>query len=113
LKGLVCDESELCLNPEVATDDLRPAGADMLIGNSLVRICGERRPDMYMWVESCLLSYLFMSCGLAGQVGAIRMIHPFHGQSWTFYGFDLVKTKRLYERLWTIWKEKQKSTLAT
>lgn len=111
LKGLVQDDSDLCLNPEVATDDVRPTGADMLIGSTLVRICGERRPDMYMWVESCLMAYLFMSCGLCGPIGAIQIVHPFHGQSWTFYGFDIVKTKRLYERLLAQWKAKQTTGL--
>jgi hypothetical protein len=107
LKGLIQDDVEPCFNPEVVPEGLRPTGCDLLIGDSLVRFCGERRPDMYMWVESILLGYLFVSCGLSGPVKQIQIVHPFHGVSWKYLRPDLLKAKRLYAELQNIWTKKQ------
>ena len=109
LRNLLEEEetAEVCINPEVGPDGLTPVGCDLLIGRRLVRISGERKPDMYMWTESCLMSYLFVACGLCQPIEKVEIVHPFQGRIWSYEGLNLERTKRLYEQLLTIWTEKQ------
>ena len=100
------EEGEISMNPEVIPEGLNPVGCDVLIGKRLIRICGERRPDMYMWTESWLTAYLFTACGVCQSIEQIQMLHPFHGLMWTYSDLDLVRAKLLYTRLLAIWDEK-------
>ena len=110
LKGLVQEQTEIlepCFNPEVCLEGLRPTSCDLLLGNSLIRICGERRPDMYMWVETILIAYLATSSSLLKPIEKIQIVHPFYGLMWTYEYPDFRKAKELFENLLEIWKEKQ------
>jgi hypothetical protein len=99
--------AELSINPEVGPEELNPVRSDLLIGQHLVRISGERKPDMYMWTETCLTAYLFVACGLCQPIQTVAVLHPFHGRMWSYERLDLVKMKKLYERLLMFWEEKQ------
>jgi hypothetical protein len=99
-------EQDILINPEVVPDGLNPVDCDILIGNRLFRITGEKRPDMYMWTEAWLTAYLFVSCGYCKPIKCIEMLHPFHGKVWSYGPVDLVRAKRLYMRLLDIWKKK-------
>jgi len=99
---------EVTVNPEVLPEGLLPVGCDILIGRKLLRICGEKKPDMYMWSESCLTAYLFTACGLCRPIETIQIIHPFHGLVWTHTNVDLQKAKGLYANLLQSWETKQK-----
>jgi hypothetical protein len=110
LQELLQNEStELVVNPEVLPEGILPVGCDILIGRKLIRICGEKKPDMYMWSESCLTAYLFTSCGLCRPIQTIQILHPFHGLLWTHYNVDLIRAKGLYTKLLQSW-EKRSST---
>jgi hypothetical protein len=90
---------DVSLNPEVLPEGLLPVGGDFVFGTTLVRICGETKPDMYAWTEAWLTAYLFMACGFCKPITRIQMLHPFVGRIWTFENIDLVRAKALYERL--------------
>jgi hypothetical protein len=72
------DFEEITMNPEVAPDGLTPLGSDILIGRRLLRVCGEKKPDMYMWTETWLTAYLFVACGFCPPMDSIQIFHPFH-----------------------------------
>ena len=97
------EESDIIMNPEVIPEGLLPLAGDILIGRRLLRICGEKKPDMYMWTESWLTSYLFVSCGFCRPIEDIQILHPFHGLVWTYKCPDLIRAKLLYDRLMKIW----------
>lgn len=107
LEGLLTTfvSEDSVLNPEVVVEGLRPAGADVLTGTSLIRICGEKKPDMYAWTESCLLAFLCFQTG--STVQTIQMFHPYQGLLWTFTPVPVERMKTLYEELWSVWKRKQ------
>lgn len=98
---------EVIMNPEVNPDGVLPVGSDILIGRRLLRISGEKRPDMYMWTESWLSAYLFVACGYCRPIEQIQILHPFHGCLWSYKNPDLMRAKGLYERLIKVWDEKQ------
>ncbi len=101
------ETDDITVNPEVVPEGLTPTGCDILIGRRLLRICGERRPDMYMWSESWLTAYLFVACGLCRPIERIQMLHPFHGVLWSHGPVDLLRAKRLYEHLLGVWSSKE------
>ena len=94
--------NEIILNPEFVNDGLAPVSGDFITGNNLVRICGEKKPDFYIWVESWLMAYLALEC-LGKHVINIQIIHPFHGLIWNYTNINLAKAKGLYEVLVKIW----------
>jgi len=98
--------SDLTLNPEFYTDDIRPVTTDFISDKKLVRICGEKKPDYAMWVEAWLMAYLCLIT-TNQTIERIQIIHPFYGLLWDFHGIDLVKAKGLYEVLLKMWKGKQ------
>jgi hypothetical protein len=97
--------SELVLNPEFYTDDIVPVTSDFISGKTLVRICGEKKPDYSMWIEAWITAYLCFAT-INQTVERIQLIHPFYGLLWDFNKIDLVKAKGLYEILLKIWKSK-------
>ena len=97
---------DILINPEVVPEGLNPVGSDLLIGRRLLRISGEKRPDMYAWTESWLSAYLFTACGYCKPITQIQMVHPFHGCVWSFQKIDLLKAKALYEHLLSVWASK-------
>jgi hypothetical protein len=97
---------DILINPEVVPEGLNPVGSDLLIGRRLLRISGEKRPDMYAWTESLLSAYLFTACGYCKPITQIQMLHPFHGCVWSFQKIDLLKAKALYEHLLGVWASK-------
>lgn len=99
-------DGELRINPEVAPEGVLPVSCDILVGRRLLRISGEKKPDMYMWTEACLTAYLFVACGMCQPIKQIQVLHPFHGFVWTFDDVSLVKAKLLYQWLLRIWDEK-------
>lgn len=99
-------EGEIIINPEVAPDGLTPVGCDLLIGRRLIRICGEKRPDMYAWTETWLTAFLFVACGYCKPIQTIQMLHPFTGRIWSHGPVDLLKAKQLYAMLLRIWDKK-------
>jgi hypothetical protein len=101
------ETEEITMNPEVMPEGVLPVGCDVLIGRRLLRISGEKRPDMYMWTESWLTAYLFVACGYCRPIEQIQILHPFHGITWSFGRPDLMRAKNLYERLLKVWDEKQ------
>ena len=101
------DGEEITMNPEVMPEGVLPVGCDVLIGRRLLRISGEKRPDMYMWTESWLTAYLFVACGYCRPIEQIQILHPFHGITWSFNKPDLLRAKHLYDRLLKVWDEKQ------
>ena len=103
-------EEEVILNPEVTLEEISPVAMDMICGKTLVRICGEKRPDYYQWVESWLTSYLCLAV-MNQRIETIRMLHPFHGVIWEFKIPDLAKAKCLYETLLKVWAAKQGSVV--
>jgi hypothetical protein len=110
LKVLLQEQTEIlepCFNPEICSEGLRPTSCDLLVGNSLIRISGERRPDMYMWVETLLMAYLFSSSSLSNPIERVEIVHPFYGLLWTYSFPDFLNAKELYETLLDIWKRKQ------
>jgi hypothetical protein len=109
LQGIVTEENteELTVNPEVLPEGLSPVGSDIVIGRRLLRISGEKKPDMYMWSETWLTSYLFTACGFCRPIECIQILHPFHGILWSFHTVNLRKAKSLYERIVDCWKSKQ------
>lgn len=102
------DGEEITMNPEVMPEGVLPVGCDVLIGRRLLRISGEKRPDMYCWTESWLTAYLFVACGYCRPIEQIQILHPFHGITWSFNKPDLMRAKNLYERLLKVWDEKQR-----
>jgi hypothetical protein len=97
LKKLLEEYStDILINPEVVPDSLTPVSCDILVGKTLIRITGEKRPDMYTWTEAWLTAYLFVSCGFCRPIERIQMLHPFHGKLWSFNHIDLFKAKQLY-----------------
>lgn len=100
---ITCD---LTLNPEIHIDAITPVSIDFLCGSSIVRMCGEKKPDFYMWVESWLMAYLCFA-SMNHMVENIQMIHPLHGIIWEFHCNDLIGAKNLYEILLKIWSTKQ------
>ena len=108
LQDILQNEStELVVNPEVLPEGLLPVGSDLLLGRTLVRICGEKKPDMRMWTESCLTAYLFTACGYCRPIEQIHILHPFYGILWSFDQVHLEKSKKLYETLLQFWNKKQ------
>jgi hypothetical protein len=101
------DLEELTVNPEVLPQELNPVGCDVLIGRRVLRICGDKKPDMRMWSETWLTSYLFTSCGFCRPIEKIQILHPFHGILWSFTKVDLLRAKGLYEKLFQTWQKKQ------
>jgi hypothetical protein len=101
------DIDEITVNPEVAPDGLSPTGCDMLIGRRLIRICGEKKPDMYMWAETWLSAYLFVACGLCRPITRIQMLHPFYGLLLSHEPVNLARARSLYEHLLGVWDSKQ------
>lgn len=101
------DTEELTVNPEVLPVGLTPVGCDILIGKRLVRICGDKKPDMYMWSEIWLTAYLFTVCGFCRPMERIQILHPFHGIVWSYSDINLRKAKTLFDRLLEFWKAKQ------
>lgn len=99
-------EGEILINPEVAPDGLTPVGCDLLIGRRLIRICGEKRPDMYAWTETWLTAFLFVACGYCKPIQTIQMLHPFTGKIWSHGPVDLLRAKQLYAMLLRIWDKK-------
>jgi len=100
-------EEEVIVNPEVLPEGLLPTGCDILLGRRLVRICGDKKPDMRMWSETWLTSYLFTACGLCRPIEEIQMFHPFQGILWSYDSKDGRNAKRLYEHLFQSWSAKQ------
>ena len=101
------EADDITINPEVVSEGLTPTGCDILIGRRLIRICGERKPDMYAWAETCLTAYLFVACGLCRPIMRIQMLHPFNGVLWSHEPVNLLRAKALYEHLLHVWEEKQ------
>ena len=99
-------EGDIIINPEVAPDGLTPVGCDLLIGRRLIRICGEKRPDMYAWTETWLTAFLFVACGYCKPIQTVQMLHPFTGKIWSHSPVDLVRAKQLYTTLLRIWDKK-------
>ena len=100
------DSNDITINPEVVPESIRPIGCDFLIGKKLLKISGEKHPDMYSWTEAWLTAYLFVSCGYCKPIEHIQILNPFYGNIWTFSYIDLLKAKRLYEKLIEIWNTK-------
>jgi hypothetical protein len=100
------DSSDILINPEVIPESIHPVGCDFLIGKKLLKIGGEKHPDMYAWTEAWLTAYLFVSCGYCKPIEHIQILNPFYGTIWTFSYIDLLNAKRLYEKLTEIWNEK-------
>jgi hypothetical protein len=80
-------------NPEVIANDLSPVSCDILIGQTLLRITGEKKPDMYAWTETFLTAYLFTSCGFCKPIERIQMLHPFYGRILSYEPVNLMKAK--------------------
>ena len=97
---------ELTLNPEIHLDEITPISMDFLCGSKLIRLCGEKKPDYYTWVESWLMAYLSFAC-MNETITTIQILHPFHGILWEYNGLNLVKAKGLYETLLKFWEIKQ------
>lgn len=93
------------LNPEFAPDDLTPARLDCRYKDGILRICGERRPDLYMWTESCLLGYLSFLETIQ-EPKYIDILHPFDGKLFSLPFPNIGILKQLYERIIKIWKAK-------
>jgi hypothetical protein len=91
--------SEIGVNPEVLPEGLAPVRADLILGSTLVRVCGERRPDMYAWTEAWLTAHIFVACGFCLPITRIQMIHPFSGRVWSVSNLEGLRAKALYERL--------------
>jgi hypothetical protein len=102
---------ELTFNPELHLEGIMPISMDFLCGSSIIRMCGEKKPDYYTWVESWLMAYLCFAC-MNQTVERIQIIHPFHGILWEFTKINLVKAKNLYEMLLKVWKSKNISNLS-
>jgi hypothetical protein len=101
------ETDDITINPEVVPEGLTPTGCDILIGRRLIRICGERKPDMYMWAETWLTAYLFVACGLCRPITRIQMLHPFYGHLWSHEPVNLLRAKALYDHLLSLWESKQ------
>jgi hypothetical protein len=99
---------ELTLNPEIHLDEITPISMDFLCGSKLIRLCGEKKPDYYTWVESWLMAYLSFAC-MNQTITTIQILHPFHGILWEYSGLNLVKAKALYETLLKFWEIKQEA----
>jgi hypothetical protein len=100
------DINDITVNPEVIPESLTPVGCDFLIGKNLLKISGEKQPDLYCWTEAWLTAYLFVSCGYCKPIEHIQILNPFYGIIWTFSFIDLLKAKKLYEILIEIWNQK-------
>lgn len=98
--------ADITVNPQVVPEGAAPVSCDILIGKRLIRICGERRPDMYSWTESWLTAYLFVSCGFCKPIEQIQILHPFHGKLWSYNCNDLSRARYLYEFLKNVWIRK-------
>jgi hypothetical protein len=100
---VTCD---LTMNPEFHLEEISPVSMDFLCGSTIIRMCGEKKPDYYMWVESWLMAYTCFAC-TNENIKRIQIMHPFHGLLWEFNSIDLVKAKILYEVLLKLWSVKQ------
>lgn len=98
---------DLTINPEIVPDGLNPVSSDFLIGRRLLRITGEKKPDMYLWTETWLTAQLFSASGLCEPIQSIQMLHPFHGRIWSLKPIDLTKAKALQNRLFTLYSQKE------
>lgn len=101
------ETQEISINPEVIANDLSPVSCDILIGQTLLRITGEKKPDMYAWTETFLTAYLFTSCGFCKPIERIQMLHPFYGRILSYEPVNLIKAKQLYGQLMKLWNEKR------
>ena len=70
------ENEEIYLNPTIVLDEFAPIESDVLLGNVLLRIVGEKKVDMYTWVETCLQAYLFHS---DHKIDVIQLFHPYNG----------------------------------
>jgi len=96
---------EVTLNPEIASDELLPVRADCFLGSRLLRFAGERRPDLYMWVESCLIAHLFMKENFES-IETLQIFHPFQGSVLSLTLPSLQVLEKLYKSLLGIWSKK-------
>jgi hypothetical protein len=74
LEGI--DVDDIYLNPNVVVDAFAPIEGDVFLGNTLLRIVGEKKVDMYTWVETCLQAYLFHQ---GHHIQTIQLFHPYNG----------------------------------
>lgn len=105
------DQEEIIINPEVVASGLNPVSSDILIGKTLLRISGEKRPDMYSWTETWLTAYLFVSCGVCKPIEKIQMLHPFNGVLWSYNTIDYNKAKESYQFIHSTWSGKSNNQL--
>jgi len=100
---LQTSQDELLVNPEVLPTGLLPVGSDLLLGRTLVRICGEKQPDMRLWTELWLTAYVFTECGYCRPIEQIQFLHPLTGIVWSFSPLDFGRAKGLYTTLFEVW----------
>ena len=94
------------LNPEIAADGLGPCKADCTLDSRLLRLCGSRKPDLYMWIESSLIAYVFMTEGCQ-VIKTLQSMHPFHGTIMSLPMPPVNTIKKLFDTLMIIWEKKQ------
>jgi len=99
---------DLSINPTLHLDQITPVCMDFLCGSTLLRICGEKKPDYYMWVESWIMAYLCFA-SMNHTIEKIQILHPFYGILWEFKKIELVKAKQLYETLLKFWEIKSRT----
>lgn len=104
--SMIDTEAEVLVNPELCLDEISPVSLDIVNGKQLIRICGEKKPDYYMWVESWLMAYL-CSAVIHQSIDSIRIVHPFLGLVWEYKTPSLLGAKQLYETLLRFWETKQ------
>lgn len=105
-QGVGVKQRERTLNPEIIPEGLSAVSVDCCIENTLLRICGERKPDIYLWLESCLIAYLF-SVESQSVIDKIQILHPFYGVLWSLDVPDKAVLQKLYKVLFDIWTSKQ------
>jgi hypothetical protein len=105
-QGTGIKQRERTLNPEIIPEGLSAVSADCCIENTLLRICGERKPDIYLWLESCLIAYLF-SVESQTVIDKIQILHPFYGVLWSLDVPEKAVLQKLYKVLFDIWTSKQ------
>ncbi len=100
LEGI--DVDEIYLNPNIVVDEFAPIEGDVFLGNTLLRIVGEKKVDMYTWVETCLQAYLFHQ---GHAIQTIQLFHPYNG---ILYSLDVCEKsyKDLFDTLVVFYKKK-------
>jgi hypothetical protein len=101
---IMAGKTECILNPECILEKLNSIQCDALLDSSIVIVTGERKADLYMWIESLLKTYCFISSGTCAD--SLQLINPYRGTVTTLETIPISILHKLYSYIFQIWQSK-------